>query len=143
MPSPSYDERICAMFDSFCKTVSRNCVRNLRKAEENHDKYFVDEPVEYLLELLSHKDKYSSDSYVLYVDGHSCVVENETLYKALRSLPEKQRKVLLLDFWRDFSDKEISTYLEVTTRTVYNLRQRAFKTIREYYGRDIRSRTKL
>ena len=115
MSSPSNEERICAMFDSFSKKVSRNFVRNLDK------------------------DEYPSDFFVLYVDGHSCVVESEVLYKALSSLPEKQRNVLLLGFWRGLSDGEISERMEVTTRTVYNLRQRAYSRIREYYekrGRD-------
>ena len=74
-----------------------------------------------------------SDHFVLYADELSCVVHSETLYKALCSLPEKQRKVLLFDFWGAFPDGEIATRMEVTTRTVYNLRQRAFKAIREFY----------
>ena len=143
MPSPSYEERICSMFDSFCKTVSRNCVRNLKKVEINREKYFQAESIEFWSDILGKNDSYSSDSYMLYVDGHSCVVESETLYKALLSLPDKQREVLLLDFWRDLSDNEIATYLEVTNRTVYNLRQRAFKAIRGYYGRNLHPWTKL
>lgn len=134
MVSPSNEDRICAMFDSFSKTVSRNYYRDLLRSEKRRDKNYQEEPVEYLLELLGREDKYPSDSLVLYVDGHSCVVESETLYKALTSLPEKQRMVLLLDFWRDFTDEEIANRLEVTTRTVYNLRQRAYKAIRNYYG---------
>ena len=135
MAAPSYEERICAMFDSFCKTVSRNCVRNLKRAENNRNKHFANEPAEYLFELLKYRDKYSSDFYELYVAGYPCVIESEALYQALKSLPDKQRQVLLLDFWRGLSDEEISEYLEVTTRTVYNLRQRAFKTIRKFYGK--------
>jgi predicted DNA-binding protein YlxM (UPF0122 family) len=70
---------------------------------------------------------------VLYADGQSYVVESEMLYEALKSLPEKQRTVLLLDFWQEHTDEEIAKRLEVTTRTVYNLRQRAFKAIRNFY----------
>ena len=136
MPSPSHEERICAMFDSFVKTVARNCVRNLQRDEANRSRHIADEPVEYLLELLGREDDYLSDSYVLYVDGYPCVVESETLYKALQSLPDKQRKVLLLDFWRDRSDKEIAREMEVTPRTVYNMRQRAYKAIRDFYERE-------
>lgn len=135
MVSPSYEDRICAMFDSFSKTASRNYYRDLLRAEKRRNRNYQEEPVDYLLELLGHKDAYPSDSFVLYVDGHSCVVESETLYKALESLPEKQRAVLLLDFWRDFTDGEIAERLEVTTHTVYNLRQRAFKTIKGFYER--------
>lgn len=135
MVSPSYEDRICAMFDSFSKTASRNYYRDLLRAEKRQNRKYQEEPVDYLLELLGHRDAYPSDSFVLYVDGHSCVVESETLYKALESLPEKQRAVLLLDFWRDFTDGEIAERLEGTTRTVYNLRQRAYKVIRKFYER--------
>lgn len=135
MVSPSYEDRICAMFDSFCKTVSRNFYRDLLRAENRRNQHYLEEPVEYLLELLGRKDAYPSDSYVLHVDGHSCVVESETLYEALKSLPEKQQTVLLLDFWRNLTDGEIAKRLEVTTRTVYNLRQRAYKAIKKFYER--------
>lgn len=139
MLSPSNEDRIFAMFDSFCKTVSRNFVRNLDRAENNRNKHFADEPADYLLETLGRRDEYPSESFVLYVGGYSCAVESETLYKALLSLSERQRNVLLLGFWRGQADGEISERMEVTTRTVYNLRQRAFSRIREYYekrGRD-------
>ena len=95
--------------------------------------YYSEEPIDYLLDLLSHEDRYPSDHFVLYADELSCVVDSETLYKALLSLSEKQRNVLLLDFWYDWTDEEIAVRMEVTTRTVYNLRQRAYKAIRNYY----------
>lgn len=136
MPSPSHEERICAMFDSFAKTVSRNYVIDLQRAEKSRDKHFAEEPADYILELLGHEDKYPSESFVLYTGGHSYMVESETLYKALLSLPENQRSVLLLDFWRNLTDGEIAEELEVTTRTVYNLRQRAYKAIRNFYERE-------
>ncbi|WP_366939689.1 sigma-70 region 4 domain-containing protein [uncultured Oscillibacter sp.] len=49
------------------------------------------------------------------------------------TLPNKERRVILYDFCYDLKDKEISEKLAVTVRTVYNLRQRAFKKIRTYY----------
>lgn len=134
MNAPSdYGKRIVAMVDSFTKTVARNFSRNLKRAKANAEKHYSDEPIDYLLELLSHDDRYPSDHFVLYADELSCVVHSEILYKALCSLPEKQRKVLLFDFWGAFPDGEIAARMEVTTRTVYNLRQRAFKAIRKYY----------
>ena len=71
MVSPSYEDKICAMFDSFSKTASRNYYRDLLRAEKRRDRNYQEEPVEYLLEVLGHRDAYPSDSYVLYVDGHS------------------------------------------------------------------------
>ena len=54
MPPSDYEKRIIAMFDSFCKTVIRNCGRNLKRAKRNADKHSIGEPVEFLLELLGH-----------------------------------------------------------------------------------------
>ena len=134
MNAPSdYGKRIVAMVDSFTKTVARNFSRNLKRAKANREKHFSDEPIDYLLELLSHDDRYPSDHLVLYADELSCVVHSETLYKALSSLKEKQRKVLLFDFWGSFTDREIAKRMEVTPRTVYNLRQRAFQAIKNFY----------
>ena len=139
MMSPSDEKRIVAMVDSFTKTVARNFSRNLKRAKANREKHFSDEPVDYLLELLSHDDRYPSDHFVLYADELSCVVYSETLYKALCSLPEKQRKVLLFDFWYAWTDGEIADRMEVTTRTVYNLRQRAFKQSENFMSKEAQS----
>lgn len=78
---------------------------------------------------------------ILTVGGKSCVVESEILFEALKTLPAEQREVILYDFWLELKDREIAERLEVTVRTVYNLRQRAFKKIKTYYeihgrGRD-------
>lgn len=134
-PSDNHEKRLVAMFDSFTKTVARNFSRNLKRAKENRDKHFLEEPIDCILELLSHEDRYPSDYFVFFADELSCVVYSETLYKALLSLPENQRKVLLLDFWYDLTDEEIAKRMEVTVRTVYNYRQRAFRAIRIFYER--------
>lgn len=120
-PSEQYKRQIVEMFDSFCKTVSRNYSRNLKRAKRNHDKHFTQEPVELLLELWGEWDEYPSHPYSLYVNEYPCAIESETLYNALLFLPEKQRMVILLDFWQDLPDKEIAKRMEVATRTVYNL----------------------
>ena len=144
MKPPSDRESVlCAMFESFCVATIRNYSRNLKRAMKNQQKHdgTGEESVEYLIGLLSSEDRYVSEQFVLDVDGLPCVLENELLYNALLSLPNRERRVILYDFWYDCKDREISKKLEVTVRTVYNLRQRAFKKIRTYYelhgqGRD-------
>lgn len=120
MPSPSYEERICAMFDAFSKKVSRNFIRDLQRKEKNQNKHISQEPMELLLELIGSRDRHPSEHFVLYADGLCCSVNDESLYDALKSLSDKQSTVLLLDFWYGFTDKEIAKRLEVTPRTVYN-----------------------
>ena len=144
MTPPSDREiALCKMFESFCITAIRNYSRNLKRAMKNRQKHdgTGEESVEYLIGLLSSEDRYASEQFVLDVDGLPCVLENELLYNALLSLPDRERRVILYDFWYDWKDREISEKLEVTVRTVYNLRERAFKKIRTYYelygqGRD-------
>lgn len=144
MTKPSNTEREnCRKFAKFCFKVIKNECSNIKRAagiRKDHDAT-GEEPMEYLLELLSHEDAYSVENLILDVDGKHCVVESEVLYDALKSLPDDQRNVILYDFWLELKDRKISERLEVTVRTVYNLRQRAFKRIRTYYelhgqGRD-------
>ena len=143
IPPSEREDILCSMFESFCITAIRNFGRNLKRAIKNRQKHdgTGEESVEYLVSLLSTEDVYAADQLVLDVDGLPCVLENELLYNALLTLPDKERRVILYDFWYDLKDEEISEKLEVTVRTVYNLRQRAFKKIRTYYelhgqGRD-------
>ena len=119
MKSPSDDEKqIVAMVDSFTKTVARNFSRNPKQAKANAEKYHSDKPADYFLEALSHDGRYPSDYFVLYADQLSCVVHSETLYKALCSLPDKQRKVLPFDFWGALPDVEL-WYSTVDYVTIY------------------------
>ena len=137
MTPPSDRESIlCAMFESFCVTTIHNFGRNLKRALKNRKKHDStgEEPVEYLIDQLSNEDVYAVEQLILDVDGlPPCSVESELLYNALLSLPDRERRVILYDFWYAWTDKEISKKLEVTVRTVYNCRQRAFKKIRTYY----------
>ena len=133
----------CRKFAKFCFKVIKNECRNIKReagTRKEHDAA-GEEPVEYLIELLTYEDAYPVEHLVLTVDGKSCAVESEILFEALKTLPDEQREVILYDFWLELKDREIAERLEVAVRTVYNLRQRAFKKIKTYYeihgrGRD-------
>lgn len=118
MPSLSYDDRLIAMFDSYCKEVSRNYIKDLVRKNERRGKYVSHEPVDYLLGLLGHEDAYPSHAFTLEVDGYACMVKDETLYYALLSLKERQREVLLLGFWHSLTDGEIWLHLTEEGREI-------------------------
>ena len=133
----------CRKFAKFCFKVIKNECKNIKRAAGTRKDHNTsdEEPVEYLIELLTYEGAYPVEHLVLTVGGKSCAVENEILFEALKSLPDEQREVVLYDFWLELKDREIAERLEVTVRTVYNLRQRAFKKIKTYYeihgrGRD-------
>ena len=133
MSASSFEQRICAMFDSFCKTVSRNYVRNLERAERNRQKHIMDAPVSFFLELLGHEDHHPSDTFAFCINEHAYEIADKRVYHALSGLPKKQRIVIILSFWEELSDRQIAEKMEVTPRTVYNLKCRAFSSIREFY----------
>ena len=137
------DKVNCLKFAKFCFEVIKNECKNIKRAANRRKDHSAtgEEPVEYLLELLTQEDTYTVEHFILTVDGKSCTVESEILFEALKSLPDDHRNVILYDFWLELKDREIADRLEVTIRTVYNLRQRAFKKIKAYYeihgrGRD-------
>lgn len=133
MTSPSYEDRVIAMFDSFNKRVSRNFLIDLQRAYDSRNKYYSNEPVEYLLDLVGHRDEYPAHAFEFYVGERVCRVRDERLFQALRSLPDRQREVLLWGFWVELLDEEIAEKMGVSVRTVYNLRQRAFRAIEKHY----------
>lgn len=128
-------DSLVQMFDSFCVTVIRNFGRNLKRAAENRKKHdSTGEGVaEHLIERLRYEDIYEVEQLLIFSDGLSCVVKDERLYEVLLSLPNRQRSVIIYNFWGELTDREISKKLEVSVRTVYNLRQRAFQKIRTFY----------
>lgn len=134
MSTPSEREkRLCEMFDSYCKSVLDNTSKYLlRKTGTRAQREEIHDP-DAMIDLFPQEDEYPSNRFIVFADELTCEVHSETVYKALMSMPEKQRKVLILDFWHDWQDKQIAEYLEVTLRTVYNLRQRAYRTIRRFH----------
>ena len=126
------DKRLCQMFDSYFKSVQDNTGKYLmRKGSLRAQREeIVDSSA--LIDLLPQEDEYPSDRFIVFADELTCMVSNKILYEALMSMTEKQRKVLILGFWHDWKDKQIAEYLEVTLRTVYNLLQRAYRTIQRF-----------
>ena len=62
--------------------------------------------IQSLPELYGQQGNYHLDSLVLYMAGHACLAESEPLGRALLSLPDKQKWVLLLGLWHDMFDRE-------------------------------------
>lgn len=124
------EERLCAMFDSYCKSVIDNTSKHLhrqrvKQADQNGTLAFNG--------VLTIEDAYPSDNFVIYADELFCSINSSILHAAFLSMPLEQRKVLILDFWESMKDKEIAYYMKISVRTVYNLRQRAYRTIKAFY----------
>jgi RNA polymerase sigma-70 factor (sigma-E family) len=61
-------------------------------------------------------------------------VEQDAMWSALATLPERQRAVLVLRYYLDLSDPEIAAALDCREGTVRSLASRAFATLRADSG---------
>lgn len=137
MPPLIKHENIVAMYDSYAKTVIRNCYRNFIKSKQKTDEFEIvaTAKMQYLFE--QEHDTNIHPSEILEVSGgsYSCHMTSEKLYQAMTQLKEDERTILILDFWHGLTNEQIAKKLKIALKTVYNRRQRAYQTIRDYYER--------
>lgn len=75
----------CRKFAKFCFKVIKNECKNIKRAAGTRKDYDAtgEEPVEYLIELLTCEDAYLVEHLILTVDGKSCAVESEIVFECL------------------------------------------------------------
>jgi len=134
MSEPSVNDKACkiAIFDSFSKTVMKNMGRNIVHAGKRQHGTELS-----LFEELIAEDTYPSEHLLAGGDGNICVITTEWLYQAMIRLPENQKDVLILEYWYGMTGQEIGEIFKVSDRTIYNWKQKAFRTIKDYYERNM------
>lgn len=83
----------------------------------------------------SHTDIYPSEHLVVCGDDYTCVITSDKLYQTMMLLLGGEKEVVMLEFWYGWTERQIARHCKVTTRTVHNWRQKAFRSIRNYYER--------
>jgi len=103
------------VFDSFCKTVLRNELRDYYdEIKRLRDKEIsFSELSEQELEQLSTTDKYFVSEQTFKVLGNDIIVKDESIAEALRSLPERKRDIILLYYFLELPDGEIGKKLNM------------------------------
>jgi RNA polymerase sigma factor (sigma-70 family) len=107
-------------FDSFCKQVLKNEIRNCYtelKARRSREVLFSEMTSQEMDELRT-LDKYPSDFTHFTVRGVNVEVENDLLAEALSNLTETKRDIILLSYFLEMTDKEIAETLNIARRTV-------------------------
>lgn len=135
MKSESEKAAACAMFDAFCKEVLRNAIIDYLRKNKHiivHE-LIVAEPEGYLGAMERTEDYYESDHLSIEYDKHSYTLDNDTLYRAMCSLPEHLLGGLLLKYWQNQKDMKIAKHFGVTTRTIRNWRSQAIFEIQRWY----------
>lgn len=120
-------------FEVYCKTLLRNKARTLHKKslKEHREVVFLDIQDEFE-DLLFYEDVYNLDEQNFFVDREkSYPLKNRALISALSLLLPKNREVIILSYFMEHNDSEISRMLGIPVSTVNNRRASAIKRLRE------------
>lgn len=126
--------RIEGKFDSFCKTVLRNFARDWYRAKRRHhatEVLFSELPDGHLLESI-HNDPICPLEQYLFDDLELPInINNDVLAQALLQLSRRKRQIVLLAYFCDWTDQQISERFHVVRSTIQAARTKALKEMRE------------
>lgn len=120
-------------FDCYCKRVLKNEACNIQKeySRRRNKEISFDELSEQELQSLCVSDEYFADEYIFDILGGSVTVRNERLAKALQSLTERKRDIILLSYFLDMTDREIAEKLNMVRKTVQYQRTSSLKALKK------------
>lgn len=130
----SYEQRIQNQFGAFCVKVLKNEARHIQReyARLRDQEKSLGELTASELEQTAVWDKHFMDEYVFDVQGLPVVVNGNILADALAQLPKGKRDVILLSYFLDMTDREISEKLNIVHQTVSKRRRATLKELRKY-----------
>ena len=136
MEPHSHEEHIRHTFDAFCKKVLRNEARDYLDElarQRNREISFSDLPVE-VMEQLSVCDDYFADDRTFDVLGNTVQIASDELAEAIAALPKQKRDIILLSYFLDMPDGEITKALNMVRSSVAYRRSATLKLLRELMG---------
>ena len=125
--------RIRKEFDSYCKCILKNEMidyERMRNYREKHEVSFS-ELTSRELSRLANTDEYIAEKEIFSVLDYDVEVNNELISEALKCLPEKKRNVILLSFFLDMSDVEISERMNLVRSTIHHHRISSLKILKK------------
>ena len=121
-------------FDSFCKKVlkneARNCYDEIKRRRDKEVSF--SELSEQALEQIATVDKYFATEQIFSVLGHDVIVTDELIAEGLRSLPGRQRDIILLHYFLELSDGEIGKMLNLIRTTVQYQRAATLRQLKKF-----------
>ena len=122
------------IFDSYCKKcLKRNALDLQRKDRRQSEREVTfSEMMAREMASLSVTDNYFTDAYVFSILGESVGVSDSDLAEALTALPADRRKIVLMSYFFDMTDKEIAEHLNMARRTVAYKRTSTLKELKKF-----------
>lgn len=118
-------------FDTFCKKVLRNEVKNIRKRVSRMRK--KEESLNYLNKIKYQEIQYEERSSYLLL-GMEILISDNRLSEEIDKLSEIKRKIILLYYFAGFNDQEIARLIRMSTSGVWYQRSKAIEQLRIGYN---------
>jgi len=126
--SPENQHRVECEFDSFCKTVVKNHAHDL---DRKNKPYRENEVLcaEVANAVTNEPDPFGENRF--FAMHLPINIESDALSEAMRTLSERKRLIILLFYFLDMNDREISECLHSVRTTIRDTRTRTLKEMRE------------
>jgi len=124
-----YDE-IVARFDTYAKTALRCClykIRNKRDKLDANEKPFT---VEDIIEFVSDDEHFIDENFINILD-FDLMIKNDLLYESLRRLEKNHRDIIYLSICKEWSDKKIGDYMNMSRQKVQRIKVKVLETLRK------------
>ena len=106
---PSARQEAVMMFDSYCKTVIKNCARRYwkREAKRSEHEYLVADDQ---LSIYPTDKEAFAEKYIITCGNVQAIFHCFALFTAVKQLKEKEKTVVVLKYWGGYTDKYIAQY---------------------------------
>ena len=128
----AYEKRVQNQFGGFCTKVLKNEARHIQReyARQREREMALDDLSPEELEQISSEDSYFSGEHIFEVDGLPVVIVGDSLANAISKLQPKNQEVILLSYFLDMTDREISERMGVCRQSITKRRNGALKLLR-------------
>jgi RNA polymerase sigma factor (sigma-70 family) len=140
MESKPFEVKAAEAYDSYCKKIIRYAAldcHNSRSRQLKHEATFSELSVQEAAQLAA-TDKYFMDSHKFDVLGETVSVLSDSLVEALTDLPPIYRKIVLVSFFFNMTDKEIAELLNMKRRTVAYHRAKTLSLLKKIMETELR-----
>lgn len=127
-----YESTIENQFDFICKRAIEGEAKDYKKSiarRMQNEITFSD--INNVEEYFTY-DVYPSDFNIISLDNITVNIENDLLEQALKTLKKQKLRIILLYYFRDMNDTEISKYLNINRTTVYRHRIHGLELIKKH-----------
>ena len=120
---------IVGRFDSYTKSSLRNCLLDIRRVRDklaNNEKPFTFEDIFDLT-----MDAYDFEENYINILDFDLMIKNDLLFESLKQLEKNQRDIIYLSVCKEWSDKEIGEYMNMSRQKDQRIKVKVLNRLRK------------